>query len=239
MSGEIGDERIMPNKGAGNGGGARSAAAAGGKEERSSGRTAAARATDRRVVRTKAAIRDAFIELIHEQDYDKITVSAVARTANIDRKTFYLHYATVDDVLDEVLRQRAEGIVTVLRRESFLDGKTVDVSDLFAKLSVDLVHEFSFDKRMAQHMPTDLLLKKVEEPLTEALVEEDGLGLADMGPYLVYCVTFFCAGLLAVYRRWLITDSEIPLEDLSEVASAAAFAGVNGILENTAHLKDR
>ena len=51
-----------------------------------------------------------------------------------------------------------------------------------------------------------------------------------MGPYLGYCVSFYTAGLLAIYRRWLLVDSEIPLEDISCVANAAAFYGIKGIL---------
>lgn len=48
------------------------------------------RSTDRRVVRTRKAIREAFFKLMENQDYHKITIASVAREADIDRKTFYL-----------------------------------------------------------------------------------------------------------------------------------------------------
>ena len=51
------------------------------------------RSTDRRVVRTRKAIREAFFKLMENQDYHKITIASVAREADIDRKTFYLHYS--------------------------------------------------------------------------------------------------------------------------------------------------
>ena len=47
------------------------------------------RSTDRRVVRTRKAIREAFFKLMENQDYHKITIASVAREADIDRKTFY------------------------------------------------------------------------------------------------------------------------------------------------------
>ena len=47
---------------------------------------------DRRQVRTKRRIRDAFMELIMEKPMEKLTIKELAERADIDRKTFYLHY---------------------------------------------------------------------------------------------------------------------------------------------------
>ena len=58
---------------------------------------------DRRVVRTKKAIRSSFAELLSEKDYGNITVSDICRTAEISRGTFYLHYSNIPAVLDELL----------------------------------------------------------------------------------------------------------------------------------------
>lgn len=183
-------------------------------------------------MRTKRAIREAFTELVQVRDYEKITVAEVAREADIDRKTFYLHYDSVDDVVDELIHEEADRIIEILREESFFESGRIDVSDLFRKLSVGLAENLAQTKRIFEHVSAEVILKKIEGPLTEALIEEDSLGLVAMGPYLAYCVSFFIAGLLAVYRRWLVSDSEIPLEDLSAVASVAAFGGLNGILQD-------
>ena len=60
---------------------------------------------DRRVLKTRQAIEEALASLILKTDYDKITVSALAKEANINRKTFYLHYDSVDDVpFNEIAR---------------------------------------------------------------------------------------------------------------------------------------
>ena len=56
---------------------------------------------DRRIVRTRKAIMDAFDQLAAEKSIDKITVSAIVRIADIDRKTFYLHYSSINDLLDK------------------------------------------------------------------------------------------------------------------------------------------
>ena len=187
--------------------------------------TASSRTQDRRFARTEKAIVEAFLKLAEEQDPQKITVTALAREADIDRKTFYLHYDTVDAVADALLKQGAERIVEVLREESFFERGTVDTTEFFSRLSVTIAPDLA-----RKHVSADTVLSKIEGPLTEALIEDDWLGLAHMGPYLGYCVSFYTAGLLAIYRRWLLADSEIPLEDISSVANVAAFYGIKGIL---------
>ena len=50
------------------------------------------RETDRRVLRTRAVIKETAKQMICEMDAEKITVKALAERAGIHRKTFYLHY---------------------------------------------------------------------------------------------------------------------------------------------------
>ena len=55
----------------------------------------------------------AFDRLIMEVPFDQITVSAIAREADVDRKTFYQHFGTVDRLLDAI----AEDVVSELLDE--------------------------------------------------------------------------------------------------------------------------
>jgi len=46
----------------------------------------------RRVARTRAAIEDAFVQLVLERGYDRVTVEDIASRADLARATFYAHY---------------------------------------------------------------------------------------------------------------------------------------------------
>lgn len=59
--------------------------------------------TDLRVIKSKKAIRHAFLELLREKGYHSVTVSDIAERAMINRKTFYFHYAAKDDLYNEIL----------------------------------------------------------------------------------------------------------------------------------------
>lgn len=61
------------------------------------------RKTDRRTLYTVALIKNAFLDLEKELPYEKISVKKVCDRAEISRATFYLHFASIDEVLDSVL----------------------------------------------------------------------------------------------------------------------------------------
>lgn len=63
---------------------------------------------DLRVQRTINSIYDAFKQLICEKDYSKITVTELARMAQINKKTFYRYYPTLDDLLIELQAQYSQ-----------------------------------------------------------------------------------------------------------------------------------
>jgi len=54
---------------------------------------------DRRIARTREALRVAFIGLILEKGYDAITVNDIVARANIARSTFYAHHGSKESVL--------------------------------------------------------------------------------------------------------------------------------------------
>ena len=68
----------------------------------------AGRKTDRRTLYTRRVIKDALLELLSETTYEKINVTLLCRQAEITRATFYLHYADLNEVLDEVIGEALE-----------------------------------------------------------------------------------------------------------------------------------
>ncbi|MDK2865998.1 MAG: hypothetical protein PWP51_272 [Clostridiales bacterium] len=70
---------------------------------------------DLRFQKTHNAIQDAFRTLMMKKDYEKITVKELCELAKINRKTFYLHYHTLDDLIETLERELAESILLVLR----------------------------------------------------------------------------------------------------------------------------
>jgi len=69
---------------------------------------------DRRVNRTRSALRSALLDLLDEKSYDAITVEEITARADVSRPTFYLHYKDKDDLLVEHLNDIADEKVSEL-----------------------------------------------------------------------------------------------------------------------------
>lgn len=69
---------------------------------------------DRRIQRTRQALRVALLELIKEKGFDAISVEEITERANLGRATFYLHYKDKEDLLLEEFREIASNRVQVL-----------------------------------------------------------------------------------------------------------------------------
>ncbi|RCX19715.1 TetR family transcriptional regulator [Fontibacillus phaseoli] len=58
---------------------------------------------DRRIMRTRQAIMEAFIGLLGEQGFEKITIHEIADRANVNRGTVYLHFTDKFDLLEQCI----------------------------------------------------------------------------------------------------------------------------------------
>ncbi len=62
------------------------------------------RSSDRRVQRSKRALKNALIQLMIEKGYEETTVADITERADVGRSTFYAHFADKQDLLQESVR---------------------------------------------------------------------------------------------------------------------------------------
>ena len=89
---------------------------------------------DRRVRYTKIALKQSLLELMRREPIDKITVKDICEKADINRGTFYAHYANPYDLLaqieDELMSEILGSVETSLQAESI----SVLLSDIFESI---------------------------------------------------------------------------------------------------------
>lgn len=169
---------------------------------------------DRRFARTEKAIRAALHRLVESGGLESVSVSALAREADINRKTFYLHYDSVDHLVDRVSEEQAYLIADNLQK--VISGSD-DRSAVLRELSDGISANMKMLRGVTDRMSIQSQIQKLEKPLSEALLADDAYGFGNDSAFAHYLVIFLVAGLLAMYRRWLLTGSEVPFDELARV----------------------
>ena len=90
-------------------------------------------AMDKRVEKTDAAIDEAVLRLMEGHRIAQITVSAIAREANIDRNTFYARYASPEEayahIAKAVVEETAAGVEADMRDMSQASDYDLDADE--------------------------------------------------------------------------------------------------------------
>ncbi len=168
---------------------------------------------DKRVVKTKRRIREVFHELMLENDLSSITISAIARRAEIDRKTFYAHYSSVGDLIDEIVSDLEEDVQSLLA-----EMDQFSVSRFFNGLNAITLKNQVFFRHVCRSPSYNFFLLRFKGLLKKALLSifpADSDINPDVGDI---CAEYASAGIISVYNNWLVGERNIPIETLSLIA---------------------
>lgn len=124
--------------------------------------------TDLRVIKSKKAIKEAFLQLIKEKSYGNITITDIANKAMINRKTFYMHYETKENLYNEIIDELLEEITPPIVYEGIhsLNGKEqrTAVTHLLLKIKEHKdVFEILINDNTNQEFITKLKTKLINE----------------------------------------------------------------------------
>ena len=93
---------------------------------------------DRRVRKTKAQLREGLAHLMLEKSIKEITVKELVDKVDINRSTFYLHYADIYQMLQQIEEEALENITHILENCPVDFSNTLEfVTKFFAILDSD------------------------------------------------------------------------------------------------------
>lgn len=176
---------------------------------------------------------EAFDRLIVRMPLEEVTVSAIAREADVDRKTFYQHFGTIDGLLDAVAESVVEDLLddvehSVRNRSAFGDGPA-SIRVFFEALAERLGEDLELGEGYCDHLPLELIVERLARPLMAGAVERGLVGAVPSDrrePLLV----FGTGGILALYRWWLTSDGELSIADLMDLAGELIENGASPYL---------
>ena len=179
---------------------------------------------DRRIIRSRNAILSAFERLLMEKPLADITVSAIAREANVDRKTFYVPFGTVDGLLDAIAVDVVEMIVdSVEKTLASMDGDTSEralgaAATFFKTVNEALCNNLVLNRQLIENIP-----------LEHEIAERDLLPQGLKDEMFDYYLAFLLSGIIGIYRTWALSDGSVPIERVSEVANDLTLNGLSSL----------
>ena len=176
----------------------------------------------RRVARTKAAIEDAFVQLVLERGYDQVTVEDVTDRADLARATFYAHYPNKEAVQFSVFNRLTEDLVQRLAAGPWnvVHRDTIQAAYKQAAEMPDLYRACLSDARTRQaHL--SILSRYVEQNFRDRLAAR---GEQPRVPVPVMARAFVGAHV-AILEAWLAGELDGDVEELARMTLDLLICG--------------
>lgn len=186
---------------------------------------------DRRIGKTQKSIRDALTNLLEEKDVSQITIKELAECANINRKTFYMHYSSINAIFDKIEDETIEKFLLILDKCDFFHDQFNEYA-FFTNLNNVINEDFDFYQKLIRANSYNFLLIKVKKILKDILIERFYKKLNNDKEVLNLYAEFTASGIMSMYIEWFNMDSKLSLEDLAKASSSIAFKGINTIISN-------
>lgn len=179
---------------------------------------------DLRYRKNEKIIRDTFREMIAETDYSKISIKELTERAQINRKTFYLHYSSLDHLLSSLQLEIMSPTFQMIEETSFPDDVEKIIRHSFQIMaSLDAV-----DKKILsakghfpnEGTPSDLIREhyfQKYDRFSDYNRFESGL-----------IITYFSVCLGVIYRQWEANGQRIPIEEMVPLATRLILHGLDG-----------
>ncbi len=184
---------------------------------------------DKRLLNTKQALISALILLLAEKDIGEISITELTQKAGINRKTFYLHYEKLEDVVSDFcddLFVFAQGILLKATNKSY---GTLDIEALFSDLSREISANLDFFKIF---VTSDAYRSFVNDDMLKKLIGSLSVCLKNRinDPALcTYTVEFLAGGVSSMYKKWLCsTLPTASLDTVSKHACTLVLSALNG-----------
>ncbi|PTJ59760.1 TetR family transcriptional regulator [Mammaliicoccus sciuri] len=195
-------------------------------------------AEDRRVRKSKRAIKQAFIQLLTENNLDRITIQQISDLADVNRGTFYLNYEDKYALLDEMENEQIEeikGYVDI--RKMNLSTKTSDrfIEEFANKVIKNVITHIEQNMEFYQVILNLERKSKIEEQLADIVRSniKHLIGNKDnvFGIPENYYLSYVVGSMMSMIKYWVSDENRVSVEELVNYVSTIASTGPLSIMK--------
>jgi AcrR family transcriptional regulator len=175
---------------------------------------------------TAARMDKAFLELLEKKDFAYITIKEICEKAGVNRSTFYLHYETINDLLEESAQHIINQFVEVMPHDTcefFENMQTRPLEDLFLITPKYLIPYLNYVKeyrsifRTALEHAHTLRLNDAYLALNRHVFSPILNRFDIPASHQKYIMPFYINGLMGIINEWLKDDCKASVEQIISV----------------------
>lgn len=191
--------------------------------------TSQPKATDRRVLRTKKNIRQTFLQLLSEKSLTQLTVKELSEQADINRKTFYMYYSNIEEILSELEDELVQKLVLVFEKELF-DREVFDSYSFFENLNLAIHGDIELYRTLNHADLLPHLILRAKNALINVFFRKYNIPAdSDSERYILYA-EYAASGILSMYTKWFSNDFHMSLEELTKTAAEITLYGFQHLI---------
>ena len=167
---------------------------------------------DRRVFKTKEAIKTAFLELMSEKNIDQITIQNISDRANVGRRTIYDHYIDKYDLLDKLIEEHINDLSTLCESATelnFVEGNLIWFEYFEYNRSFFSTMLSSKGASVFREQFLVFVIKRLEREVDVTIGINQGLSKE-------LILRFFGAAIVEIIETWITKGFSEPTEVIAE-----------------------
>lgn len=166
-------------------------------------------------------LEGAFLKLIEEKPYAKITVNDIVQEAGVHRNTFYYHYQSIPGMLSEICRKMVAKMFIIYKDAQSPADCVLPLVRYSKEHKTAILHVYVSDARQILMDYVRQIGRFAVERYIENITERTGISRHDKE----VMIRFYTAGIVGVWTDWV--------EDNMETDSSEDFIRIGNILEKT------
>lgn len=164
---------------------------------------------DRRAIKTKKAIKKAFLEQLAKKPLNKITVAELSRDADLGRGTFYLHYNDVYDLFEQTENDTFSELIKIYEENINNLAEFIDVITRYIADNKDI---FILLASSNTNMRTMRKLKKI---FSKKVLQKEYGGRPTK--YEEMEMIFFMSGCTGILEDWMEKGLKMPQKEVAKI----------------------
>lgn len=175
---------------------------------------------------TAVLMDEALIKILATKDIEFISVKEICEKAGVNRSTFYLHYETIGDILEETTEYVINRFMTSFDKTEELFGECfedVSLNDLvfINKKYLKPYLQFIYDNRSifkaVVHNPVtmkaDKMYSSMKNHVLDPIMQRFEIPMDEQN----YWMEFYIKGIWAVIQKWIEYDCKESVEKIEAI----------------------